>query len=472
MAAWLNILTISKYAVKVILMITYSVKPGDSLYSIARSFGTTVESIVILNRLTTTSLTVGQTLVIPLYTEVIVTAERANVRRGQGVEYPVLETFVRDARLPVISTAPQWIQVLTHSGATGWIARSVTTLMVYDGSKPIMVIAGFYTLEEGPQLPGSFRSFANNTSQLSEVPIFTFRFNRDDPTVIEKFGDFTDRDIENLVAIGHRSNVMMMPVVHNLLYKQGGQAAGKEVVKALVATQQVRAAAIQSIIRLIERYNFDGVNIDIEDVYLEDSSRLSAFYTELGIAMKSKGYFLSASVPSRVGDQPFNPFSDPFDYRAIGAAVDQFIVMLYNEHGWPGSGPGPVVSSGWMDRVLSYTVTTVPKENILAAISVFGFDFNLTTGQNTYVSHSAAVELAKKYNAEIIFDQPTLTPMFRYTDEQGGKHEVWFENAQSIVAKIKLGWEKGIAGVALWRLGMEDPATWDAIAREIVVRRI
>lgn len=263
----------------------------------------------------------------------------------------------------------------------------------------------------------------------------------------------------------------MLPVVHNLLYKPGGQAAGKEVVKALVATSQMRAAAIQSIINLIEKYNFDGVNIDIEDVYIEDSGRLSAFYTELGNAMGSKGYFLSASVPARVSDQPFNPFSDPFDYRTISAAVDQFIVMLYNEYGWPGSGPGPVVSSGWMRRVLNYTVTTVPKDKILAAISVFGFDFNLTTGENTYASYNAAVELARKYNANIVFDQATLTPMFSYTDEQGNKHEVWFENAQSIVAKTKLGWDLGIAGVALWRLGMEDPATWPAIEREIVVRK-
>jgi spore germination protein YaaH len=263
----------------------------------------------------------------------------------------------------------------------------------------------------------------------------------------------------------------MLPVIHNLLYKPGGQATGRDVVKKLVATQQMRAAAIQSIIALIEKFNFDGVNIDIEDVHKEDSSRLSDFYRELGAAMKSKGYFLSASVPARVGDEPFNPFSDPFDYRVIGAAVDQFIVMLYNEHGWPGSGPGPVVSSTWMNRVLSYTTKVVPNHKIIAAISVFGFDFNLTTGSSSYVSHSMAVELARKYKADIIFDQNTLTPMFKYTDEQGNKHEVWFENSQSIVAKIKLAVQNGIAGVALWRLGMEDPDTWPAIAREIVVRK-
>jgi spore germination protein YaaH len=205
---------------------------------------------------------------------------------------------------------------------------------------------------------------------------------------------------------------------------------------------------------------------------MSDSAKLSLFYTELGKAMKERGYFLSASVPSRIRDYPpFNPFSDPFDYAAIGAAVDQFVVMLYNEHGWPGSGPGPVVSSGWMTKVLGYTLTKMPASKVVAAISVFGFDFNLTTKRNTYVTYAMAADLARRYNKSIIFDQDTLTPMFSYTDEQGNQHEVWFENSDSIIAKMRLAWQQGISGVALWRLGMEDPGVWPRIASEIVVKR-
>jgi spore germination protein YaaH len=265
---------------------------------------------------------------------------------------------------------------------------------------------------------------------------------------------------------------MILPVVHNLLYESGGQEASRKVVQTMVATQQSRTRAINNIIALIDRFGFDGANIDIEDVFQEDSARLSQFYTELGSAMRARGYFLSASVPSRIRDfPPFNPFSDPFDYSAIGAAVDEFVVMLYNEHGWPGSDPGPVVSSGWMNKVISYTLTKMPASKVVAAISVFGFDFNVGTGKNTYATHAMASDLAKKYNAEIIFDQDTLTPMFPYTDEQGNPHEVWFENSESIIAKMKLAWQQGISGVALWRLGMEDPALWPAVRTDIVVRR-
>ncbi|TCO72313.1 glycosyl hydrolase family 18 protein [Marinisporobacter balticus] len=450
---------------------TYIVQPGDTLYSIARKFNTTIESIMELNGLTSTALMVGQSLKIPLYTEVVVTSAVVNIRRGPGIYYPVTAKMNRNARLPVTGFWKDWYKVKLFDGTQGWIQGELVKRFIYDGTKPIVTNLGFYTLEEGPALPSSYDSFVNNTDSISETGLFLFQINKENPTTIVKFGDFTDAYVEDIVSVGHRQNVKMLPVVHNLLYKNGSQTMSKDVVKELVSNKQNRQAFIQNVIKLIERYNFDGINIDIEDVYLEDSENLSALYTELGEALRRKGYYLSGSIPARVSDEPFNPFSDPFDYETIGKAVSEFVVMLYNEHGWPGSGPGPVVSIGWMERVLKYTMTKMPKEKIVAAVSVFGFDFNLTTSKNTYATYDMAMKLAKKYNKEIIFDEKTQTPMFAYEDEQGNQHEVWFENAESIYAKIQKAWEMGIKGIALWRLGMEDPNMWSMFKEDVVVKK-
>lgn len=451
--------------------IYYTVRAGDTLYSLAQRFNTTVTSLMALNRLTSTNLAVGQRLRIPYYTEVVVQVGTANIRQGAGTNTAVMTRMVRGARLPVIAQQDEWYQVRLHDGRTGWISGTTVTRNIYDASRPIIGVLGFYTLEEGPNLPGSYRSFADHLGQLSETGLFMYRISAANPTQIEKFGTFTDAEVRLLVSLAHRNNIRIMPVVHNLLYRRGDTTINKNVVRELVSSPENRQAFIQNLINLIETFNFDGANIDIEDVYLEDSERLSAFYTELGAAMRSRGYFLSASVPSRTSDQPTNPFSAPFNYAAIGAAVDEFVVMLYNEHGWPGSGPGPVVSIGWMEQVLGYAMTKMPREKIMAAVSVFGFDFNLTTGRNTYVTYQMAMDLARQYNRAVIFDQATQTPMFAYTDAQGNQHEVWFENRASIEAKARKAWELGIRGIALWRLGMEDPAVWTGLSQNIVVRR-
>lgn len=449
----------------------YQVQPGDSLYSIARRFNTTVDAIMLLNHLTSAALTVGQRLRIPVYTEAVVTVDTANVRSYAGTGFPLIARMDRGARLPVTGIAGDWVRVRLYNNRTGWLFRDIVNLVAHDGERPIEELFGYYLEQEGPTLPSSYQVFVRQNAHLSNVGMFHFRINRESPTQVEKFPVFEDNYMRGVVEFGHRHNIKMLATIHNLLYQRGHQEVNKEVIRRMLSSADTRRGFIQSVIKLLQAYSFDGVNIDFEDVHYEDRELLNSFYRELGRELRRLGYYYSVAAPSRNSDQPTNPFSAPFNYALLGEVVDELVVMLYNEHGWPGSGPGPVVSIGWMESVIQYALTKMPGRKITAAVSVFGFDFNLTTGRNTYATYDMAMELAKKYNKTVIFDQKTQTPMFAYTDESGNKHEVWFENAASIRAKLQAAHRLGIRGIALWRLGMEDPDIWKMIAEEFVVAK-
>jgi spore germination protein len=453
-------------------VLQYTVQAGDSLYTISRLFGTTIPALVELNNIENYTIYQGQRILIPFYTEVIVNVASASIRSGPGTNYQQISTMARGARLPVIGHRNGWYQVALHNQSIGWISENIVILDAHDSSRPVQPIIGFYTLAEGPGLPGSYASFTENVSLLSEVCLFMFQISRNNPTQIDKFFQFTDQDIQVLVAISHRNNIKILPTVHNLLYRPGGTELARNLVRQLVSSPSNRRTFAQNLIQLIERYNFDGVNIDIEDAFTEDSENLAQLYVDIAEAFRPRGYFLSASIPARISDEPFNPFSDPFNYDVIGSAVDEFIVMLYNEYGWPGSPPGPPVSIPWMRRVLNYTKTKMPWYKIAAAVSVFGFDFNLATNTSTYVSFDRAMDLANRYGSAIQFDMRQQTPWFAYTDAQGQQHQVWFENEESIRVKIRTAWNMGINGVALWRLGMEDENVWTMIENEVVVKKI
>lgn len=449
----------------------YTVQAGDTLYLIAQKRGTTAEAIIRLNRLTSVVIQPGQVLRLPLYTDATVTGDVVNVRLGPGTQNPVIVQMVRGARLPVVGGDSEWLKVRLYSGKTGWISREFVTLQVYGNERPISAVLGYYVEQEGPSLPSSQRVFMENVAQISGAGFFHFRLNREQPTEIEKFLTFTDEYLKYMVRFAHQHNIRVMPVIHNLLYERGNQEVNKIVLRGMLNTPETRQRFIANVLRLLETYGFDGAHIDFEDIYYEDRDKLTAFFRELGQALKSRGYYYAASVPSRTSDRPTNPFSAAFDYAAIGEVVDVFAVMLYNEYGWPGSGPGPAVSSPWMETVLNYAKTKMPAGKIAAAVSVFGFDFNLTTGGTAYVTWQMAMDRARRYNKEVIFDQRKQTPMFAYTDEAGNQHEVWFENQDSIRAKLLLASKMGIRAVALWRLGMEDPSIWPMIEREFVVRK-
>ena len=71
-----------------------------------------------------------------------------------------------------------------------------------------------------------------------------------------------------------------------------------------------------------------------------------------------------------------------------------------------------------------------------------------------------ALALARRYGAEIQYDETAQSPWFRYTAETGTVHEVWFEDARSSLAKLRLAAGNGLQGVGLWNLMRDAPQTY------------
>ena len=84
-------------------------------------------------------------------------------------------------------------------------------------------------------------------------------------------------------------------------------------------------------------------------------------------------------------------------------------------------------------RVFDYAVTAIPANKILMGTPLYGRDWKIPWVQDTFartVSPQEAVHLAAKYGVAIQYDDTYQSPFFRYTDEGGQQHEVWFEDAR------------------------------------------
>ena len=76
------------------------------------------------------------------------------------------------------------------------------------------------------------------------------------------------------------------------------------------------------------------------------------------------------------------------------------------------------------------------------------------------VNNVEAVQLAWDRHAAIRYDGQAQSPWFRYVDDSGAEHEVWFEDARSIQAKLNLALEYGLFGVGYWNLDRPFPQNW------------
>ncbi len=227
---------------------------------------------------------------------------------------------------------------------------------------------------------------------------------------------------------------------------------------AAIGEPAQRTRHVQELVQLVRQNGFDGIDIDYESLQAEDREPFSRFIEELAAALHAEGKLLSIAVHPKTDDRGTWGGPQAQDWQRLGAAVDEFKIMTYDYH-WSTSPAGPIAPIEWVDQVLSYAATVVPPEKTYMGVHFYGYDWidNQAEGlewrqvMKTVAGEGAAVQRDASNEA-----------WFTYDD---GRHTVYFADALTVRTRLEriFASHPNLAGIAIWRLGGEDPATWDAI---------
>ena len=256
-----------------------------------------------------------------------------------------------------------------------------------------------------------------------------------------------------------------VPLVPSLANITDGRWSYEPVARVL-HDPRLRDRHVREIVELVEREDYEGIDIDYENLRAGDREVFSRFVTDLGNALHAKDKTLSVAVFAKSSDAGYDERNVAQDYAAIGRAADQVRLMAYDYH-WGISPPGPIAPIGWVREIVDYAKSQIPPERIVLGVPLYGYDWVGDRGSN--LTWLQAFQLATEHRAETHYDPVSQTPWFRYTDEQGQQHEVWFENSVSSKAKFEVARGAGIRGVYLWMYGYEDTATWTRLAESLPV---
>jgi len=161
------------------------------------------------------------------------------------------------------------------------------------------------------------------------------------------------------------------------------------------------------------------------------------------------------------------------DYQAHGEIVD-FIVLMTYEWGWAGGRPLAIAPINKVKQVLDYAITEIPPEKMMMGVPLYGRDWRIPWQQGTFartVSPFEAVQLAEKYQVQIQYHPTYQSPYFRYTDETGQAHEVWFEDARSVQVKYDTVKAYNLRGVSYWVLGSPFPQNWAVLGENFTIEK-
>jgi spore germination protein YaaH len=136
--------------------------------------------------------------------------------------------------------------------------------------------------------------------------------------------------------------------------------------------------------------------------------------------------------------------------------------MDWGKH-WSTSAPGAIADLPWARSVADYVASMPNKRRFVLGFGLYGMDWPAgggTAHPATPLEFDDVMNLADAVGATAVIDPVAAAPHFSYTDAQGVGHDVWYTDAPTVAAQIRLARDRGL-GIGFWRLGREDQRIWD-----------
>lgn len=416
----------------------YTVKRGDSVYSVARQFGVPPSRIITDNFLTDPSrLAVGQQLVI------LESTLSHTVRGGESLhtiaaEYGVTMNTLyrnnpslngRDAIFPG--------QVLNISYDTPPLGRIITNGYAY---------------------PNIDRTVLRRTlPYLTYLSVFSYGMT-DSGELIEPVGD-----VGELIDASREYSTVPLLVLTSL-NSEGNFSS--ELARHILSSEELSERLAESTAAAVAKYGYGGVDADLEYI----PSELSESYARLIRLIKARlaGLPVFVSLAPKYSSAQEGLLYEGHNYKALGEAADRAFLMTY-EWGYTYGPPMAVAPLDRVRRVIDYAVSEIPREKLLLGTPNYGYDWSLPyirgKSRAESLSNTEAVEKARRRGADIMFDETAQAPYYNYYDrpatfDDAVRHEVWFENAQSVDSTLHTVTEYLLAGCGVWNIMKYFPELW------------
>ena len=280
---------------------------------------------------------------------------------------------------------------------------------------------------------------------LDELSVFSYGFTTEGELVLPALP--TEWMINDALSEGTKPVLTLTP------FGPDGQF-NNYLIHRVLSDTTARNRLIRNLYETVLNQGYQGVNIDFEFILAEDRDLFTEFVRDVTYAVNELGYEVTVDLaPKTSADQP-GVLYEGKDYPALGAAADRVLVMTYE---W-GYTYGPAMAVAPIDKVrevIDYAVTEIPREKINMGVPNYGYDWKLpyVRGESKAVTigNIEAIQIALRNDSQIFYDKTAQSPYFSYVAD-GITHEVWFEDARSMLAKYRLVREYGLHGIGCWQI--------------------
>jgi spore germination protein YaaH len=252
-----------------------------------------------------------------------------------------------------------------------------------------------------------------------------------------------------------------------------GNGSDPDVTHEFLNNTDIREKIYQQLLIYANLYEFDGINIDFENIYVKDKNMLTQFMRELAPLLKEQGIVVSIDVTFRSSSENW---SMCYDRKALSEVVDYIAVMAYDQHWASSLLAGSVAELGWVEKGIERILEEVPKEKLLLGLPFYTrvWKEEEVNGEvkvsSTAVSMGAVEQILSQKKPGVIWDEESGQ---NYAEYKEGKvtYKIWIEDDESINLKSSLVHKYDLAGAASWRKGFESEDIWAVLKDNLKVKQ-
>src|SRR5438046_1303783 len=294
--------------------------------------------------------------------------------------------------------------------------------------------------------PYSFASLELHAGQITHVcPEWM--------TVINGMGDLQVDADARLPKLAASKGIALMPLLTNLV----GDTWQPEAIENLAHGPKNRQERfISNVLSVLRNTKAAGVVVDWEQIDPAYKQDIAGFIDKFADALHYDAKELWLCI------QPGQEL-DYIDFENLSDNVDRFVAMLFDETS-DIDPPVPLGSrscfEGWLHVLLEGSDT----KQWIIALGSYGYDWTIGGKKAELISFAEAMSRAN--NAEIQGAEvsgPSYNPYF-YFEDGDKEHAVWFLDVVTFLNELREVRGQKAGGFALYRLGTDDPAIWDALA--------
>ena len=294
--------------------------------------------------------------------------------------------------------------------------------------------------------PYSFASLELHAGQITHVcPEWM--------TVINGMGDLQIDADARLPKLAASKGIAIMPLLSNLV----GDTWQPEAIENLAHGPQIRQERfISNVLSVLRKAKAAGVVVDWEQIDPAYKQDIAGFIDKFADALHYDDKELWLCI------QPGQEL-DYIDFENLSDNVDRFVAMLFDETS-DVDPPGPLGSRSWFEGWLHVLLEDSDTKQWIIALGSYGYDWTIGEKKAELITFPEAMTRAnnaKVESAEI--KTPSYNPYF-YFEDGDKEHAVWFLDVVTFLNELREVRDQKAGGFALYRLGSEDPAIWDALS--------